>query len=329
MTGTPPGTMPGGDTIRPVAIVTGFLGSGKTTLIGRILRDLAFARTAVIVNEFGEIGLDHELVATGDETLLQLSTGCLCCAVRTDLVETLLALDRRRSAGEIAFERVLVETSGLADPAPILQALMTDAGLAGRFAIASVVTLVDAMLGEATLAAHPEARRQVAFADRLILSKTDVTPASTTLLAAVAELNATAAIETGPPPPALLFAPATREAPDDAVARHTAGVATCLIRRTEPVPALALTLLMEALAEQCGAKLLRVKGIVDIAEARGRPGVIHAVQHVISPVGFLEDWPEGGPSTRIVVIGMGIPVHFPARLLDAIIADVETAERRS
>ena len=110
----------------PVAIVTGFLGSGKTTLIGRILRDPAFARTAVIVNEFGEIGLDHELIASSDETLLALTTGCLCCAVRTDLVATLLDLQLRREAGEIAYERVLIETSGLADPAPILHALMTD-----------------------------------------------------------------------------------------------------------------------------------------------------------------------------------------------------------
>ena len=309
----------------PVAIVTGFLGSGKTTLIGRILRDPTFARTAVIVNEFGEIGLDHELVAAGDETLLQLSTGCLCCAVRTDLVETLLDLGRRRDAGEIGFDRVLVETSGLADPAPILHALMTDVGLAERFAIASVVTLVDAVLGEATLAAHPEARRQVAFADRLVVSKTDVAAPSEGLLAALAGLNATAEIDAESPSPASFFAPGARDVPEDFVARHTAGVTTCLIRRTAPVPALALTLLLEALAEQCGAKLLRVKGIVDIAEAPGRPGVIHAVQHVISPVSFLDAWPAGAAGSRIVVIGTGIPPHFPARLLDAIIGEVEAA----
>jgi G3E family GTPase len=108
----------------PVAIVTGFLGSGKTTLISRILRDPAFARAAVIVNEFGEIGLDHELIASSDEALIALTTGCLCCAVRSDLVATLLDLQHRRKAGEITYERVLIETSGLADPAPILHALM-------------------------------------------------------------------------------------------------------------------------------------------------------------------------------------------------------------
>src|ERR1700742_5245740 len=150
----------------PVAIVTGFLGSGKTTLIGRVLRDPAFARTAVIVNEFGEIGLDHELIASSDETLMALTTGCLCCAVRSDLVATLLDLQRRREAGEIAYERVLIETSGLADPAPILQALMTDRDLARQHTLDGIVSLVDALHGVETLERHPEARRQVALADR-------------------------------------------------------------------------------------------------------------------------------------------------------------------
>src|ERR1700730_1637303 len=134
----------------PVAIVTGFLGSGKTTLISRILRDPAFARTAVIVNEFGEIGLDHELIASGDETLLALTTGCLCCAVRSDLVATLLDLQRRREAGEIAYDRVLIETSGLADPAPILHALMTDGDIMRQHAIDGVVTVVDTLYSAIT-----------------------------------------------------------------------------------------------------------------------------------------------------------------------------------
>src|SRR6478672_4845937 len=141
----------------PVAIVTGFLGSGKTTLISRILRDPAFARTAVIVNEFGEIGLDHELIASSDETLLALTTGCLCCAVRSDLVGTLLDLQRRREAGEVIYDRVLIETSGLADPAPILHALMTDRDVAQDHAIDGIVTVVDVLHGEATLERHAEA----------------------------------------------------------------------------------------------------------------------------------------------------------------------------
>src|SRR5262249_791794 len=156
------------------AIVTGFLGSGKTTLIQRILRDPAFARTAVIVNEFGEIGLDHELIASSEETLLTLTTGCLCCAVRSDLVATLPGLQHRRQAGEIGYEGVVVETSGLADPAPILQALMTDRDLQRLYVIDGVATVVDALHGEATLERHPEAQRQVVLADTLLLSKCDL-----------------------------------------------------------------------------------------------------------------------------------------------------------
>ena len=149
----------------PVAVVTGFLGSGKTTLISRVLRDRAFARTAVIVNEFGEIGLDHELIESSDETLIALTTGCLCCAVRSDLVATLLDLHRRREAGAIAYDRVLIETSGLADPAPILHALMTDRDIAHHFVIDGIVAVVDALHGAAALDRHPEARRQAALAD--------------------------------------------------------------------------------------------------------------------------------------------------------------------
>jgi G3E family GTPase len=315
----------------PVSIVTGFLGSGKTTLIGRLLRDPRFARTAVIVNELGEIGLDHELIASSTETLLALTTGCLCCAVRGDLIVTLLGLLEQRDA----FDRVLIETSGLADPAPILQALMTDAAVGEVFEIDTIVTVVDALLGEATLAKHPEARRQVALADVLALSKTDL--AGDQPPAALAGLNPGAAIvATAVATVADLFPggdPAVRIArmaglPDQPAgspfsrARHTDGIETILLRRNEPVPALALTLLLEALAEHCGARLLRMKGIVGIDEEPDRPAVIHGVQHVVSAPVFLDRWPSDDHSTRMVFIGQGIPRHFPARLLAAIEAEV-------
>jgi G3E family GTPase len=305
--------------VTPVCIVTGFLGSGKSTLISRLLRDGRFANTAVIVNEFGEIALDHELIASADETLVQLATGCLCCAVRSDLVATLLDLQRRRAAGEIAFGRVLIETSGLADPAPVLHTLMADAAVRECFEIAGVLTLVDAVLGEQTLARHPEARRQVVFADRLLVSKTDVAPGSADLMAAIHALNADVPI--GMVEPDLLFAPANR-LPPDAVARHTGGIDSMAVRRVAPVPAAALTLWLQSLAEHCGARLLRLKGLVDLAEMRGRPAVVHAVQHVIAPLEWLEGWPSDDRASRIVVIGEGIPPHFPARLLDAVIDEV-------
>jgi G3E family GTPase len=320
----------------PVAVVTGFLGSGKTTLISRILRDPAFARTAVIVNEFGEIGLDHELIASSDETLLALTTGCLCCAVRSDLVATLLDLQRRRDQGEIAFDRVLIETSGLADPAPILHALMTDRDIAQHHAIDGIVTVVDALHGEAALDRHPEARRQAALADCLLLSKTDIAGPAEALRERLAALNPGAALHvSGDVTPGLLFTgtdaaarvatlPETGKNPFNR-ARHTDGIETFVLQRNRSVPALALTLLLEALAENCGARLLRVKGLVHIEEMPDQPAVIHGVQHVFAPPDFLPCWPSADHTTRIVFITQGVPRHFPARLLDAIEYEVRDA----
>ncbi len=319
--------------IIPVAIVTGFLGSGKTTLISRILRDPAFARTAVIVNEFGEIGLDHELIASSDETLLALTTGCLCCAVRSDLVATLLDLQRRREAGEIGYDRVLIETSGLADPAPILHALMTDRDLAQFHTIDGIVTIVDATHGEATMRRHAEARRQVALADTLLLSKTDIAEASEALRRRLADLNASAMTgTTQDAAPGMLFAGtavasrfADLPAPSERnpfAADHSGNVATFALRRDRPVPALALTLLLEALAEHCGARLLRLKGLVHIEEMPDQPAVIHGVQHVVSPPEFLQRWPSDDHATRIVFVAQGVPRHFPTRLLEAIEQEV-------
>ncbi len=318
----------------PVAIVTGFLGSGKTTLISRILRDPGFARTAVIVNEFGEIGLDHELIASSDETLIALTTGCLCCAVRSDLVATLLDLRRRRDGGEIGYDRVLIETSGLADPAPILHALMTDGDIAQHHAIAGIVTVVDALHGETTLDRHPEARRQVALADTLLLSKTDLAAPTDGLRTQLVALNPSAARHAAREvSPDRLFAGtdiATRFAglPEPSArnpfvrAQHGDGITTFVLRRDRPIPALALTLLLAALAEHCGARMLRLKGLVNIAEMPGQPAVIHGVQHVVAPPEFLDRWPSADHTTRIVFITQGVPRHFPARLLDAIEPEV-------
>jgi G3E family GTPase len=317
----------------PVSIVTGFLGSGKTTLIARVLRDPAFARTAVIVNEFGEIGLDHDLIASGDETFLTLTTGCLCCAVRSDLIETLL--DLRNRAGS-SFDRVLIETSGLADPAPILHALMTDKAVTETHAIDTMLTVVDPIHAEATLDRHPEARRQVALADRLMFSKTDLARPAPSLRARLFDLNPSApGSDAAEARPAMLFAgadPITRAARLDVIpggaaspfprARHTDGIETIAFRRARPLPALALTLWLQALTEHCGERLLRVKGLVAIEEMPGQPAVIHGVRHVFSPPEFLDRWPSSDTGSRLVFIFQDMPRHFPARLLDAIEQEV-------
>jgi len=319
----------------PVSIVTGFLGSGKTTLIARCLREPSFAGTAVIVNELGEIGLDHELIASSDETLTTMTTGCLCCAVRSDLVETLLDLRKRRDQGSAAYDRVLIETSGLADPAPILYALMTDPTVSGNHTIDSVVTVIDALLGTATLDRHIEARRQAAIADRLVLSKADLTGSADALRDRLVAINPSATVGLASVvtagdlfhgasqveralPVRLVGSPIDR-------ASHSDGVETIMLQRSAPLSALVLTLLFQGLAEHCGPRLLRLKGLVALSELPDRPAVIHGVQHVFAEPVFLDRWPSGDHSTRIVFIGAGLPRHFPARLLAAIEDEVRDA----
>ena len=181
----------------PVSVLTGFLGSGKTTILGHLLRRPEFARTAVIINEFGEIGLDHDLVEASEDSLIELTTGCLCCKVRTDLADTLHDLLRRRDDGSCTpFDRIVIETSGLADPAPILQTLMTDAALAERLVLGSVATTVDAVNGAATLAHEDVSQKQVAVADRIVLTKLDMAAANSTLLARLKSLNSSAPVLT-------------------------------------------------------------------------------------------------------------------------------------
>jgi G3E family GTPase len=314
----------------PVSIITGFLGSGKTTLLRAVLRDPAYAGSAVIVNEWGEIGLDHELLESSGETLLGLANGCLCCAVRGDLARTLLNLARRREAGEVPpYARVLIETSGLADPGPILHTLLGDPAIAERHRVEAVVTVVDAMLGEATIARHPEATQQVTLADRILLSKTDVSPDTSSLAARIAALNPGAPViraVQGAVAPDVLFASAARPASVEAwlravalqQARHSEGVETISIIREEPIPAVALPLFLEGLAEHAGDRLLRMKGIVNVAEAPDRPAVLHGIRHVLHPMQWLDAWPSADRRTRLVLIGQGIPRWWPARLLDAI-----------
>lgn len=163
------------DTPIPVSLLTGFLGSGKTTLLNRLLSDARMGRAAVIINEFGEIGLDHDLVETATENMVLMQSGCLCCTVRGDLAQTLADLKARRDAGDADFERVMIETTGIADPGPIVQTLVMDPGLSDDFILDGVLTTVDCATGATTLNAHFEAVQQVAMADRLILTKADLT----------------------------------------------------------------------------------------------------------------------------------------------------------
>jgi G3E family GTPase len=340
----------------PVSVLTGFLGSGKTTLLARLLRDPALARTAVIVNEFGAVGLDHLLVEAADEEILLLDGGCLCCSVRGDLVRTAGDLLARRAAGTIApFERIVVETTGLADPAPILQALMTDPSIADSLRLEAVIATVDAAAGAATLDAHPESVKQAALADRIVVTKTDLAdPAGNGLLERLDALNPAAprltavhgALDAGrlfggvgdagaqrPDVRRWLAAEAFPHDPagrahDHAGSRHDDAIASFCMRRAAPLHAVTLTLFLQVLAEHCGGRLLRLKGLVDVLERPGRPAVIHGVQHVFHPPAWLDAWPDEDRTTRIVVIAQGLDPLWLEALLDALEDEVAARHAR-
>jgi G3E family GTPase len=333
----------------PVTVITGFLGSGKTTLLAHLLRDPSMSRTAVIINEFGAIGLDHDLVETSDESFVQLSNGCLCCNVRSDLVLTLGDLAARRAAGTLPqFERVVIETTGLADPAPILHALMTDPAVTEVYALDGVVTTVDAVTGLHTLAHHRESLRQAAVADRILLTKTDVPEANArALVERLGAINPDAsvtAVVNGEIPASALFGtfdrhrdrPAPGDEPPDASSHparhdphHLDAITSFSMTRDEPVHAATLALFLSALAENCGADLLRMKGLVRIAETPETPAVIHGVQHVYHAPVWLERWPSADRRTRVVFIGGKLRESWARTLLDLIDGEVadETARR--
>ena len=317
----------------PVSVITGFLGSGKTTLLSRLLRDPAFERTAVIINEFGAVGLDHLLVESSDEQILMLEGGCVCCTVRGDLVRTAGNLLARRAAGTVPpFERLVIETTGLADPAPIVHALMTDRDIADALSLESVITTVDAATGAATLDAHPQSVKQAALADCIVVTKSDLTaPAANGLAERLEELNPAAQKLTaihGALDATRLFDArrddATRyDAALYETSKHRHGVNTFCLRREKPLHAATLSLFLQLVAEHCGAKLLRLKGLVDVVESPGRPAVIHGVQHVFHPPAWLDEWPDEDRSTRIVVISQGLDAQWLQDVLEMLDDEVK------
>ena len=307
----------------PLTLLTGFLGAGKTTLLNGLLKHPDMAGTAVLINEFGEIGLDHLLVERLDGEAVLLSAGCLCCTVGGDLVRALDGLWNRVLAGQ-EVRRVVVETTGLADPAPILQTLMADPGLGRRFVLDGVVTMVDAVNGAATLDTQEEAVRQAAVADRLVLSKTDL--AGTAAVAALTErlraLNPIAPILTtrDAVPDALLASgpyDPTVKAPDVArwigaphhhhahrhdPNRHDARIRALCLEFDSPLPWDGLATWLEMLGMTRGASILRIKGVLDLA-GQERPVAVHGVQGLFHPPVRLESWSAGAPRrSRLVLI---------------------------
>jgi len=323
----------------PVNIVTGFLGSGKTTLLQRLLRAPQMARTVVLINEFGEIGLDHLLVERVDEALVLLQNGCICCSVRDDLKTALRGLLSRREREEIpAFDRVVIETTGLADPGPVLYTLLGEPVVRHSFRLGNVVTTVDALNADLHLSRNPEGVKQVAAADRLVITKTDLAdPAQTGAVRdMLGRINPSAEIldvaEVGfdtervlaeqirDLTPLMRFRPHVAESTPTADPsrglQHNASVASLSLALEEPLDWTAFGIWLTLLLHRHGDNVLRVKGILRLQDVAA-PVFINAVQHVVHPPQHLARWPTADHRSRIVFITRGIEHSLLARSLAA------------
>jgi G3E family GTPase len=337
----------------PVTLVTGFLGSGKTTLINSALRSAELAKTVVVVNEFGEVGLDHQLFASSSDSVVVLENGCLCCTVRSDLVGTLNGLYHARERGDIpAFDNVVIETSGLAEPGPVLQAFLSEPTLDGLYRVANVLTVVDAVNWAGTSEAHEEAVRQVALADQIRITKLDMVTgdrqnSSSRIRLELRRINPSAVIDevdwsaaaiakllssrgfdaTNPQsdPRTWLNVQAYGNALHDHDAHdgdhhdhdHSGrsqsfhlegrGIENFVLTRESPLTREEAQFLLDGIAQNLGTGLLRVKGLVNVAEEPGRPAVIQGAQHLLHTMTWLDRWPDGDHRSRIIFITQGIP----------------------
>ena len=325
-------------TITPVTVLTGFLGSGKTTVLNHVLSDPGFADTAVIVNEWGAVPIDHALVREASADVVVLPSGCICCRVAGDLVRALRDLHRERAGGALpAFRRVVIETTGLADPAPLLATLIEMPLVAARFALSGIAATVDAEHGMATLDRHEEAVRQVAMADRLVVTKTD--RASAEALAALearldrlnpgaqrrrgehGRVDAAWLLEAGlyrgdaraPDAAGWLNAGAYRRV--GGAPAHDPRISSFVWTATEPLAWEGLETALETLLALYGPRILRLKGLAHVAGERG-PRAVHAVRHTLYPSARLSQWPDADRTTRIVFIGRDLEEAQVAPILE-------------
>jgi G3E family GTPase len=337
----------------PVSILTGFLGAGKTSLLNRLLKDPDLTDTAVIINEFGDVSLDHLLVEASSDGIIELSDGCLCCTVRGELVDTLADLMDRMQTGRIKpLKRVVIETTGLADPAPVLQSVMGNPVIAQSYRLDGVVTVVDAVNGLSTLDNHEEAVKQVAMADRLVISKVSlaVPDAVISLKTRLRDLNPRAPMIDGDLPetgkaelfhcglydPATKIADVDRWLQDEATAghhhhdghdhhhhhhdenRHGADIRSFSIVHDRPIDPMALEMFVDLLRSAHGEKLLRMKAIVAMSDNPDRPLILHGVQAVFHPPQRMAAWPHPSDRrTRMVLITKDLPEAFVRDLFDA------------
>lgn len=352
----------------PVTVLTGFLGSGKTTLLRALLRRPEMGDVAVVINEFGEVGLDHLLVEHASDDMIVMDSGCLCCTIRGDLINTLRDLIRRRWKGEVpAFKRLVIETTGLADPAPIIHTLMTDPVLSSRYRLDGIVTTVDAVNGALQLDENIESVKQAAVADRIVITKTDMmsgpnpdrlderlrrlNPAATLITASFGEVDPASLFDAG------LYNPETKTADvqrwlreeayaaeagghqhdghhhahdhhhHDDVNRHDDRIRAFCIRYEKPIVWDAFVEWVDALVSVHGANVLRMKGILNVEEAEG-PVAVHGVQHVFHPPAVLDAWPDGERVSKLVLITRDIGQKPLEEMLNAFLEEGAAAKRR-
>ena len=317
----------------PVTVITGFLGSGKTTLLSSILKKKEMQKTAVIINEFGEIGLDHALIEHTDENIVELQSGCICCTIQGDLNKTLIDLFDKMMNGKVSsFNRVLIETTGLANPVPIIHTLMSSIELIRIYSLDGVITVVDSVNGEKTLDLHEESLKQLALAEKIILSKTDIVDKDEikSLVYRIKEINPVSQIifsKFGNIPLEEIFGlgaydPYKKSADvkkwlaaekykdkkhhhHHDVNRHNENIRAFSMMSENPVNMIAFSFFRDMITAALGANLLRMKGIVNIA-GEERPAVIHGVQHIFHPVQWLETWPDNDRRTKLVFITQNI-----------------------
>ena len=317
----------------PVTVITGFLGSGKTTLLSSILKKKEMQKTAVIINEFGEIGLDHALIEHTNKNIVELQSGCICCTIQGDLNKTLIDLFDKMMNGKVSsFNRILIETTGLANPVPIIHTLMSSIELIRIYSLDGVITVVDSINGEKTLDLHEESLKQLALAEKIILSKTDIVDKDEikSLVFRIKEINPVSQIifsKFGNIPLEEIFGlgaydPYKKSADvknwlaaekykdkkhhhHHDVNRHNENIRAFSMMSENPVNMIAFSFFRDMITAALGANLLRMKGIVNIA-GEERPAVIHGVQHIFHPVQWLETWPDNDRRTKLVFITQNI-----------------------
>lgn len=323
----------------PVNVVTGFLGSGKTTIIKKLLASPDLADTAVLVNEFGEVGLDHHLFRSVNENTILLGNGCVCCAILDDMKDALRDLFSKMTRGDIPpFKRVIVETSGLADPVPIAYTVQSEPVLRHHFRLGNVVTAIDAVNGARQLENHQESIKQTAVADFIIITKADIadTAETRTLKSRLAKLNAGAPVLDGSRDvisPQQLFRDdladidsrasivqswfSNPNVESDALSHnHSDGVQSFCVQNDRPLDWTAFGIWMSMLLHCHGDKVLRIKGLLNVSDV-DTPVLINGVQHIVHPPVHLTEWPDDDRNSRLIFIVQGMSVQSIRRSLDA------------